>query len=342
VTSCPDGIPADTVPAWEEGEGQFVTLTNIWQAEQALPTTISRTLMTQWRPGIWNKIESLQPTGSFKIRGATWKMMTIPQSARFGGVVSYSSGNHARAVARAARDLGIEALIVVPEDVSAFKIEGAVLDGADIERCRGGSEARRLRAEDLARRSRKPLIPPYGDAQVIAGQGTIGLELVQQVTNLSAVVVPIGGGGLISGIGTAVKSLNPAVRVIGVEPAAAADARDSFRQGQIVTWDEELVARTIADGVRTQGLSPITFAHIERYVDDIVTVEEPAILEAMRVHFQDSRLVVEPSGALPLAALLSGAVGSEAGTALVISGGNIALDALSRHFQGLNHYTAGA
>ncbi len=315
----------------EAGTDQdLVRLADIRRAEASLPPSIARHLVTEWRPGVWLKLESLQPSGSFKIRGATWKLMTAADSARSRGVVAYSSGNHGRALALAARSMGARATIVVPGNAPKSKLGGIAGDGVTLVRCQPGSELRRQLAEDLARSSGAVLVPPYGDLDVIAGQGTVGLELAEQIDGLDAVVVPVGGGGLASGVGAAVKAIRPAIKVIGVEPSLAADAAQSLREGHIAVWPVERVGRTIADGVRTQSLSALTFRHMMRYVDDMVAVGEAEILAAMGLLLNSCHLVVEPAGALPMAALLAGSLPDSARVALVVSGGNTSAGTLQR------------
>ena len=274
------------------------------------------------------KPESLQPIGAFKIRGAYNAIASLSPELRAGGVVTHSSGNHAQGVARAARLLGIRAVIVMPSDAPAIKRARVEADGAEIVTVGTASREREETAERLAAEQGLTLIPPYDDDRVIAGQGTVGLEIVQDLPDVAAVLVPVGGGGLASGVAAALKALRPAARVIGVEPELAADARDSLAAGRIVRWDAARSSRTIADGTRTQSIGARTFAHLSALLDGIVTVSEAEIAAGVRIAAEDARLVVEPSGALTIAALRFR--GTEAGLAeldgavvAVVSGGNV-------------------
>lgn len=290
-------------------------------------------------PGAWLKPESLQPIGAFKIRGAYVAIAGLSPEARRRGVITHSSGNHAQAVARAARLFGIPAVVVMPENAPAVKVERTRADGAEIVLCGPAGDERIAVARRLAEERGLTLVPPYDDRAVVAGQGTVGLEIVEDLAARGergepgslapTVFVPIGGGGLAAGVATAVKTLRPDARVFGVEPELAADARDSLREDRIVRWPAELTGRTIADGQRVQAVGRIPFAHLRRYLDGVVTVTEEAIVEAMRVAAREARLVVEPSGATAIAALLESAgEAGESGEAAVprvavVSGGNV-------------------
>jgi threonine dehydratase len=299
------------------------------------------------RSGLYLKPESLQPIGSFKIRGAYNAIASLSPELQAAGVVSHSSGNHAQGVSRAARLLGLRAVIVMPRDTPAIKVRAVEADGAEIVWVGPSSEERAERAGEIARGG-MALVPSYDDPAIIAGQGTAGLEIVAQLREeLSlpsrdvrngegssrpeqaqppfCVIVPVGGGGLASGIAVAVKSLAPDARVFGVEPELAADARDSLRQGRIVRWEPELVARTSADGMRTTALGQHTFAHVVRYLDGILTVSELEIARAMARAAREARLVLEPSGATSLAALLfhRSELPGDGPIVCVLSGGNV-------------------
>lgn len=274
------------------------------------------------------KAESLQPIGAFKIRGAYVAVASLTADALARGVVTYSSGNHAQGVARAARLLGAPAVVVMPSDSPAIKRERVAADGAEIVIVGTASDERQVVAERLAEERGLTIIPPYDDDRIIAGQGTVGLEIVESVPDVAAVLVPIGGGGLASGVAAAVLALAPGARVIGVEPELAADARDSLAAGRIIRWRAEDVSRTIADGTRTQALGRRTFAHLAALLDSIVTVTEAEIAAAVRLAAEESRLVVEPSGALSVAGLAfrsaeAGLVGLDGPIVAVISGGNV-------------------
>jgi len=272
---------------------------------------------------VYVKPESLQRTGSFKFRGAYNALASTPFERIECGVVADSSGNHAQGVAAAASLLGVPATIVMPRNAAPVKVERTAAWGAEIVRCANSSDDRQRVAAELRDARSLEYIPPFDDARIIAGQGTVGLEVVESLADVRTIVVCIGGGGLISGVATAVKALCPEARVIGVEPELAADAQDSLRHGRIVSWRAEDVTRTICDGVRTQALGRLTFAVISELVDEIVTVSEEAVLEAMRWLALEAKLLVEPTGALTLAAVRAGMVIPDGPTVLVVSGGNV-------------------
>jgi threonine dehydratase len=267
------------------------------------------------------KAESFQRGGAFKFRGAYNRLSQLSPAQRAAGVVAYSSGNHGGAVALAARLLGIDAVVVVPANGSAAKLAAIEGYGAELRRYDPVSERREEVAAAIAAERSLTIIPPFDDYDIMAGQGTVGLELAQDVADLTQVLLPVGGGGLIAGVATAVKGLQPGVAVIGVEPEGAADTSKSLRAGHRVNIGE---ADTIADGLRASQPGELTFEVNSRLVDDVVTVPEDAIVEAMQFCFSRLKIVVEPSGAVPLAALRSGAVRAAGRTAVVLSGGNIA------------------
>lgn len=274
------------------------------------------------------KAESLQPIGAFKIRGAYNAAASLAPDERARGLITYSSGNHAQGVARAARLLGVPAVIVMPENAPAIKRARVLADGAEVVTVGNASAERQATAERLAAERGLAIIPPYDDDRIIAGQGTCGLEIAEDLPDLAAVLVPVGGGGLASGVAAAVKALRPSARVVGVEPELAADARESLARGEIVEWSAADVSRTIADGTRTQALGERTFAHLRALLDDIVTVTEEEIAAGVRIAAEEARLVVEPSGALGIAALRfhAGGAGVAAATGsvvCVVSGGNV-------------------
>lgn len=271
---------------------------------------------------VFVKPESLQRTGSFKFRGALNALSATPRERLARGVVADSSGNHAQGVAAAAALLGVPATIVMPENAARVKVERTAAWGAEIVRCGNSSDERQRVAASLRDERGLEYVPPFDDARIIAGQGTVGLELAADLPELRTVVVCVGGGGLISGVAVAVKALRPGVRVVGVEPELAADARQSLREGRVVRWPAEQVARTVCDGVRAQALGDLTFATMSALVDGIVTVSDDDVLEAMRWAMLEAKLMLEPTGALALAALLTGAVAADGPTAAVASGGN--------------------
>ncbi len=250
------------------------------------------------------KAESLQPIGSFKLRGAYNKVAQLTPAQRSRGVITYSSGNHAQGVAYAARELGLKAVIVMPSNAPEVKREATLALGAEVVTVGPASSERKARAEELAAAHGYAIIPPYDDPAIIAGQGTCGLEILEQAPDVDLVLAPVGGGGLLGGIAAAIKQSRPEVKVFGVEPELASDAAESLRAGQIVTYTAEQTTRTLADGLRTQSLGLLNFAHLQRFVDGIVTVTEAEIRETMRRILFGARLVPEPSGAVAPAGLL--------------------------------------
>jgi threonine dehydratase len=309
----------------------LVTIEAIRAAAERLRGVIVRTPLVAFGPPElrqWLKAESLQPIGAFKLRGAYVAVSSLGAEERARGVITYSSGNHAQGVARAARLLGVPAVVVMPSDAPAIKRDRVAADGAEIVTVGTASDERQARAEAIAAERGLSIIPPYDDDRIIAGQGTVGLEIAEDLPAVALVLVPIGGGGLASGVATAIKALVRGARVIGVEPELAADARESLRLGQIVRWSAADVSRTIADGTRTQSLGVRTFAHLQDRLDDVVTVGEAEIVAGVRLAAEWSRLVVEPSGALVVAAMAFHAkelgIADAAGPVVgVVSGGNV-------------------
>ena len=281
---------------------------------------------------LYLKPENLQPIGAFKLRGAYNKIASLSEEERARGVITYSSGNHAQGVAYAARALDTKSVIVMPSNAPAVKRDATVALGAEIVFVGPGSLERQQKAEQLAAEHGYAIIPPYDDDKIIAGQGTAGLEIVEDLPAVDLVLVPIGGGGLISGIATAVKSLKPDAKVIGVEPELAADAQASFRQGKIVQFPAEQVCRTSADGLRTQSIGVRNFEHVRRYVDDILTVTEEEILGAVKILARNPKTTAEPSGAVATAAWLfhRDSLPKSNAPVAVISGGNIDPELLKR------------
>lgn len=279
-------------------------------------------------PPVLLKAESLQPIGAFKIRGAYHAIASLTPEERARGVVTHSSGNHAQGVARAARLLGAHAVIVMPSDAPLVKRRRVEADGAEVVTVGPASSEREAKAEELRQERGLVFVPPYDDDRIIAGQGTVGLEIAEDVPDLAAVLVPIGGGGLSSGVAVAVRTLHPLARIVGVEPEVAADAQESLRAGRIVRWDSTRTGSTIADGVRSMAIGRRPFAHLSQLLDDIITVSEAEIAYAVRLIAEDARLVAEPSGAVaPAAARFQAAAGGLRGlrgtVVAVISGGNV-------------------
>jgi threonine dehydratase len=308
----------------------MVDLHDIRIARALLSGIAVRTPLFEWTSltesrKLFLKLENLQPIGAFKLRGAYNKIASLTGDEKKRGVISYSSGNHAQGVAYAARALGVKAIIVMPGNAPKNKLEATVALGAEIVTVGPGSEERRLRAEQLAAEHGYVIVPPYADEKIIAGQGTVGLEIVEDLPEVETVLVPVGGGGLISGVSAAIKLTNPTVKVIGVEPERAGDAQASLRSGRLVSFTADQVTQTIADGLRTQSIGQINFEHIRAYVDDIITVKEEEIAQAMRQLTANPKTVAEPSGAVSVAAFLfhAGELPPAKIHAAVISGGNI-------------------
>jgi len=274
---------------------------------------------------LYLKPENLQPIGAFKLRGAYNKIASFTPEERARGVITYSSGNHAQGVAYAARALGAKAVVVMPRNAPALKREATQALGAEIVLVGPGSNERKQRAEELAAQHGYAIVPPYDDEQIIAGQGTMGLEILADLPDVETVIVPVGGGGMISGIATAIKLSKPSVKMIGAEPELAADAQTSLRAGKISQFSAEQVTSTIADGLRTQSIGAINFEHMRQYVDDIVTVSEEDIRQAMRRLATNPKTIAEPSGAVAVAAFLfhRDQLPRTKLNVAVISGGNI-------------------
>lgn len=308
----------------------LVTMDELRAAQQRLRGVAVRTPLVRMDAaevpgGLWVKAESLQPIGSFKLRGAYNKMAQLGARERARGVITYSSGNHGQGVAYAARALGAKAVVVMPSNAPEIKRQAVAALGAEIVFVGPSSHERKAKAEELAAAFGYAVIPPYDDRAIIAGQGSCGLEIVEDMPDVGLVLVPVGGGGLLSGIAAAVKLSRPRAKVIGVEPELAGDAAQSFQAGELVAFSGEQTSRTSADGLRTQSLGQLNFAHLKAYVDDIVTVTEAGIREAMRRVIFAARLVPEPSGAVSIAgALFQGrAVPRSGKTVAVMSGGNV-------------------
>jgi len=308
----------------------MVTLNDIRAAQTLLHGIAVHTPLIEWTSPtaprkLFLKLENQQPIGAFKLRGAYNKVASLTDEERRRGVISYSSGNHAQGVAYAARALGAKAIIVMPGTAPKNKLEATAALGAEIVTVGPSSEERRLRAEQLAGEHGYVIVPPYNDEKIIAGQGTVALEILEDLPEVETVLVPVGGGGLISGVSAAIKLSHPKIKVIGVEPELAADAQASLRAGHIVAWPPEQVSRTIADGLRAQSIGAINFEHIRAYVDAIVTVTENEIREALHALTANPKTLAEPSGAVAAAAFLFHANDLPQTTVnvAVISGGNI-------------------
>jgi threonine dehydratase len=312
-------------------ESIMVTLSDIHAAQERVSGIVARThlidfpLCAEDPRTLFLKPENQQPIGAFKLRGAYNKIASLSQEDRKRGVITYSSGNHAQGVAYAARALGVKSVIVMPGNAPAIKREATAALGAEIVFVGPGSAERQSKAEELAAQHRYVIVPPFNDEQIIAGQGTIGLEILEDLPEVETVLAPVGGGGMISGVATAIKLSKPSVKVIGVEPELAGDAQASLRSGKIVEFPADEVVRTIADGLRTQSIGAINFEHIRRYVDDIVTVSENEIREAVRLLAANPATVAEPSGAVAAAGFLfhRDELPRTTVNVAIISGGNI-------------------
>jgi threonine dehydratase len=323
---------------------EFVTLEQIRSAKEriagvAMRTPLYRVERARLRMGkfpepdfdLYIKAESEQPIGSFKLRGAYNMVSQLSPEALRRGVITYSSGNHAQGVAYAARALGAKAVIVMPNNAPEIKKAATRALGAEIVEVGPASSDRRIKAEELVAEHGYAMIPPYDAPEIIAGQGTCGLEIVEQLPGVELVISPVSGGGLLSGIATAVKLSvqaglgDPNLKVWGAEPELAADAKESFYSKKLVEWPAAKTTRTIGDGLRTQSLGVLNFSHVLRFVDGIVTVTEEEILAAMRVMLGATKLVAEPSGAVTLAAALFHAheLPKAKKVVVVLSGGNL-------------------
>jgi threonine dehydratase len=306
-----------------------VTLAELRAAQERIAGVVVHTPLVAFEmPGeplsLWVKAEGLQPIGSFKLRGAFNKVAQLSARERACGVITYSSGNHAQGVAYAARAVGAKAVIVMPGNAPLVKVRATQALGAEIVTVGPTTGERKARAEELAAEFGYVIIPPYDDRDIIAGQGSRGLEIVADRPTVDLVIAPVGGGGLLSGVAAAVKLSRPGVRVIGVEPELAADAAESFKTGNIVAFTGDQ-SQTAADGLRSQSVGVLNFAHMQAFVDDIVTVTEAEIREAMRRIIFATRLVPEPSGAVAVAAALfhREQLPSTQETVAIITGGNV-------------------
>ena len=276
------------------------------------------------------KCENRQPTGSFKIRGASNMLAQLSPEARTAGVVTYSSGNHGQAVAYAARRLGIRAVIVMPETAPRVKVDGVRRHGGDVIFAGTTSVDRRTVAEVEAAERGLTIVPPFDHRWIIAGAGTCGLEILAQCADATVVYVPVGGGGLISGVAAALKGSGRAVRGIGVEPVGAAGMATSRAAGRPVTLER---TSSVADGLLPLRPGDLTFAHVQHLVDDLVTVDDSAILDAVRWVFRETGMIVEPSGAASVAAVLHAGASPPPGTVAILSGGNVSPDDHARYVE---------
>ncbi|HLR70531.1 MAG TPA: threonine/serine dehydratase [Pseudogracilibacillus sp.] len=293
---------------------------NIADITKVTPIFTSQQLSRRCENDMYLKAEHLQKTGSFKIRGATNKVkQAVKDGATF--ITAASSGNHGQAVAYIANKLGVRATIVVPEDASRCKVDAIEAYNGTIERCGMTSADRIPRAKTLAKEMDGVFIPPYDDPFIMAGQGTIGMEILDQVKDVDVVVVPVGGGGLTAGLLTVVKELKPEVKVVGVEPETANDSYLSLQNNKITSIED---APTIADGLRTSQPGDLTFPILQKYLDELVLVTEDEIRQALTIVLERMKQMIEPSSAVTIAAAMNGKLGVRRKKVVaIISGGNI-------------------
>jgi threonine dehydratase len=297
------------------------------------PVLTSRTLDELTGATVFFKAENYQRVGAFKFRGAYNHVSTLPEDARTRGVVAVSSGNHAQGVALAAKLLGVPCTIVMPTDAPAAKRQATLGYGAEVLSFDRLKDLPEVVVRAAAEPTNAYVVPSFDDRMIMAGQGTAALELLEDVPDLDLVVTPLGGGGLLSGTATAVRALSPGTRVVGIEPEGADDWVQSLARGERVLIDPPT---TIADGVRTRQPGLLTFEQVRALVDDVVTVTDAAIEDAVRFLLLRMKTVVEPTGAIPAAAMLSGRLGDLSGKRVgaILSGGNVDADVLARILAG--------
>lgn len=306
----------------------MITFSDIEDAARVLKPIVHKTPLLSSRTfnqfsgnEVYFKAENFQRVGAFKIRGAYNKISSLSENERRRGIIAHSSGNHAQGVALACKLLGIRAVVVMPRDSLPNKVEAAKSYGAEVVFTGPTSDNRERTAQELIAKHGYTFVHPYDDEKIIAGQGTVALEIFQDVKELDYLVVPVGGGGLIAGCALAAKNLYPSVRVIGVETEGANDCYQSFRSKRIVKLDS---VNTIADGMRTSSVGERNFAIIQKYVDDVLTVNDDDLLEMMKFFLERMKIVVEPTGAVAPAALMKNVLGVRGKkVCAIISGGNI-------------------
>jgi len=309
----------------------FVTLDEIRAARERIKSAARYTPLIAVESGLLLKCENLQPMGAFKIRGAFNMIAQLSPEQLRRGVVTYSSGNHGQAVALAARTLGAPAVIVMPTTAPSVKVEGCRAYGAEVIMAGTTSLDRQARAEQEVRDRDLTMVPPFDHRLIIVGQATAGLEILEQCPTVGTVFVPVGGGGLASGIAAAIKLSKPSVRIVAVEPAGAPKMSRSLEAGHPVTLDR---TASIADGLMNLRPGDLTFAHIQRYVDEVVTVGEADIASAVGWLFRHARLVAEPSGAITAAAVALGlghADPANGPIVAIVTGGNVAPEKFAKY-----------
>jgi len=309
-----------------------LNLTAIREAHERIRAHIKRTpVLTSSRldaasgGSLFFKCENFQKVGAFKARGATNAVFSLDEATARRGVAAHSSGNHGTALARAAKLRGIPAHIVMPSNSAKVKVRAVESYGARIVFCEPTQEAREVACAEVIAKTGATLIHSFENEDVMAGQGTAVVELLEDVSDIDLVICPVGGGGLLCGTAVAAKTMQPKIKVIAAEPANADDAAQSFRAGRLIRTEKKF---TIADGLRTNVGAP-NFEVIQRYVDDIVTVSEEAIISAMRTIWETIKIIIEPSAAIPYAAITEGKIdigGKRVG--IILTGGNVDLDAL--------------
>src|SRR5947199_7401157 len=308
----------------ERRSGKLVTAESVREAAAGLRGVAVRTPLRYVEPlGAYLKLESLQPTGAFKVRGAYNAIRKLSEPARRRGVITYSSGNHGQAVAYAAQYVGIRAVVVMPETAPAVKVAGVRKWGGEVVFAGRTSEDRQVKAEEISAREGLAVVPPFDHPDIVAGQATVGLEIAADLPDVGTVVVPVGGGGLISGVVVGLAAAGSAARVWGVEPAGAPKLTRSLAAGKPVRLER---TASLADGLITLTVGDIPFAHLARHRDrlaGVVLVEDDTLREAVHFLWRRCHLAVEPSGAATTAALRSGAVPPVPPTVLVVSGGNV-------------------
>ena len=317
---------------------QFVTVDEIRAARERIRPAARVTPMIEvsspalyapYAPqALWLKAESLQPMGAFKIRGAYNMISQLPKEELERGVITYSSGNHGQAVAMAAQQLGARAVIVMPTIAPKVKVDGCKSYGAEVIMEGTTSLDRQSRAENESRERGLTIVPPFDHRQIIIGQGTVGLEILEQCPDVGTVFVPAGGGGLVSGTAAAIKQLKPSVRIVAVEPLGAPKMTKSLEAGRPTTLPS---SKSIADGLMNLRPGDITFAHVQKFVDEVVTVSEDDIAKTVGWLFRNARLVVEPSGAITTAAARLGLGHASGKIVAVVSGGNVAPEAFAKY-----------
>jgi threonine dehydratase len=315
----------------KDGWVDLVAIEDIQLAADNIRGVTVRTPLVPTAWGLWLKPENLQPVGAFKLRGAYHAMASLDPQTRSRGVVTHSSGNHGRALAYAAAVMGVPAVIVMPDVTLQVKVQAVENLGAEVVLVQPDDRLKAM--TEIAEARNLSVIPPFDHRDIIAGQGTVGLEIIEDANGVDVVLVPVGGGGLASGVATAIKALKPTATVVGVEPELAGDAKQSFDSGELVAWPTSKTYRTSADGLRT-NLSELTFAHLRERLDAIITVTEDEIADTVGLLARETNLVAEPSGAVAPAAYLFHRDQLPSGTTVaIISGGNLEAADLARLVQ---------